>query len=801
MRRLGWPRLLWLVAALAAGVIVARAHYTADLSAFLPATPNPAQRLLVAQLKDGPASRVVLAAIEGGDAALRARLSKSLAAALRGDARFRAIQNGEGLANPADQDYVFRHRYLLSARIDAGFFGAEALQARIAETVELLSSPLGLMAKDLIGRDPTGETLDLIASFERPNAPATAEGVWVSRDASRALLVVELTASGSDTDGQQAALGAIRARFEALSPGRGAAADPVLRMTGPAVFAVEARSTIQHEAVRLSAISSALIVLFLLLVYRSWRLLLLGLVPVATGALAGVAAVALGFGTVHGVTLGFGVTLIGEAVDYSIYLFIQRAGPEGGGDARGWTREFWPTVRLGMLTSIVGFASLLPSSFPGLAQLGCYTIAGLVAAGLATRFVLPALVPAEHGRVRIDALGRVALGAIAAVRPLRPVLWLLPLAAGGALLAQGGALWNHELSALSPVPAAARSFDAALRADLGAADAGTLVVVSAPSAEQALAGAEATGRALGPLVGAGVIAGFDTPAQYLPSVGAQRARQAALPEPAVLRAAFAAAIRGLPLREERFTGFFEDVEAARGLPPVVPEDVAATSMGTAVRALLLRDGERWSALLPLHGVRPAAASVGGVDLGRMRAAVADVEVPGGSVVLLDLKREADALYGSYLAESVRLSLAGLGAILVLLAVSLRSFVRVLRVTLPLVLSVICVMSGFAWFHHPLTILHLVGLLLTVAVGSNYALFFDRNAQAGTHGMTASTVASLVVANLATVIGFAVLATSSVPVLADVGSTVAPGALLALVFSAMLAAPAPAPAATSTAGRP
>ena len=799
MRRFGWPMLLWLVAAVVAGVIVARAHYTADLSAFLPATPNPAQRLLVAQLKEGPASRLVLAAIEGGDSALRARLSKSLAQALAGDARFKAIQNGEGLGNPADQDYVFWHRYLLSDRIVAGSFGAPVLQARIADTVDLLASPLGLMAKDLIGRDPTGETLDIVGRFEHPDGPASAEGVWVSRDGSRALLVVELAASGSDTDGQQSALATIRSRFDALAAGGGSGAQvrPALRMTGPAVFAVDARGTIQREAVRLSAISSGLIVLFLLLVYRSWRLLLLGLVPVATGALAGVAAVALGFGTVHGVTLGFGVTLIGEAVDYSVYLFIQGSGRGGRADARSWTLQFWPTVRLGMLTSIVGFSSLLPSSFPGLAQLGCYTIAGLVAAGLVTRFILPTLMPAGSDLLRIDALGRTALIVVGVLRPLRPLLWLVPLAAAGAFIWRGGELWNHELSALSPVPAAARAFDAALRADIGAADAGTLVVVSAATAEQALAGAEAAGHVLTPLIDSGVIGGFESPAHYVPSASAQRARQAVLPEPAALRAAFSAAVRELPLRAERFTGFFDDVEAARSQPPVTPDDVGATSMGTAVRALLLHDGDRWNALLPLHGVRTAAAPAAGLDLARVSAAVAGVAVPGGSVVLLDFKREADSLYGSYLAESVRLSLIGLGAIFVLLAFSLRSLERVMRVAVPLVLSVMCVMAGFAWLHHPMTILNLVGLLLTVAVGSNYALFFDGNAAAGASEMTATTVASLVVANFATVIGFAVLATSSVPVLSDVGATVAPGAFLALVFAAMLAAPAPVHAS----GRP
>jgi len=53
-----------------------------------------------------------------------------------------------------------------------------------------------------------------------------------------------------------------------------------------------------------------------------------------------------------------------------------------------------------------------------------------------------------------------------------------------------------------------------------------------------------------------------------------------------------------------------------------------------------------------------------------------------------------------------------------------------------------------------------------------------------------TLASLLVANLATVIGFGVLAFSSVPVLADLGSTVAPGTLIALLFAAMLAPPVP-----------
>src|SRR6202042_2800722 len=162
-----------------------------------------------------------------------------------------------------------------------------------------------------------------------------------------------------------------------------------LTLSGPGVFAVAARAKIERAAVRLSIAGGLLVVTLLFAVYRSLPALALGLMPVVSGALVGIAAVALGFGAVHGITLGFGITLIGESVDYSIYFFIQsRQAPEATA-ARSWQQVWWPTIRLGMLTSVCGFASLLPSGFPGLKQLGLYSISGLIAAALVTRYVLP----------------------------------------------------------------------------------------------------------------------------------------------------------------------------------------------------------------------------------------------------------------------------------------------------------------------------------------------------------------------------------------------------------------------------
>src|SRR5208283_5183862 len=114
--------------------------------------------------------------------------------------------------------------------------------------------------------------------------------------------------------------------------------------------------------------------------------------------------------------------------------------------------------------------------------------------------------------------------------------------------------------------------------------------------------------------------------------------------------------------------------------------------------------------------------------------------------------------------------------------ALRSPLRVARVLAPLVVSVLTVAAGLAVCGVQLTILHLVGLLLIVAVGSNYALFFDRQAHSTDPGSEALTLASLLIANTATIVGFGLLSFSQVPVLVALGTTVAPGAFLALLFA-------------------
>lgn len=761
-------------------VIISRSHFTADLSAFLPSNPTAEQQLLMDQLKDGLASRLILVGIEGADPNTRAALSKTIAKNLRSNPAFVSVNNGEAITTERDRSYLFNHRYLLSQAVTPEHFSIDGLHIAISDSIDQIASPAGLLIKSLLPHDPTSEMLQLLDAMNAGNKPEVVEGAWASRDGNTALLLLQTSAVGSDTDAQKRAMQFIQNEFDQAAKHLTTKIPPSLLMTGPGVFSVVARDTIKSQVRIIFIVSTVLIALLLLAVYRSLTALLLGFLPVATGILAGIASVSLWFGVVHGITLGFGTALIGEAVDYSIYLFMQSDQTDDKKqDRQKWIQLVWPTVRLGVLTSVFGFAALLLSGFPGLAQLGLYSVAGLIAAAAMTRYVLPSLLPEVFSIRDVSNVGlklsRYAHGA----RSLRWPAIILVAASSVIVYQHHNHLWNTELAALSPVSAADQALDARLRAGMGAPDVRYLVVVSGNSQETVLSNTEKVSATLQGLVDKGLLSSFDSASHYLPSLATQQARLTSLPTPAELKPRLNVAVKGLPVQASVFTPFLTDVEAARNKPLLQRVDLQGTSMAMAVDAMLLQQGQHWSSLIPL-----TAPESGSIDVAKVQVALDQAQVK--NTLFVDMKAESNRLYSGYMQEAILLSLAGIVAIIVLLLFLLRSPFRVITVIAPLAAAVLTMMAGLALFGQQLIILHLIGLLLIVAIGSNYALFFNPVIKQGMSEISPRTYASLVFANVATVLGFGLLAFSSVPVLQAMGVTVAPGVMLALLFSAVFA---------------
>jgi predicted exporter len=234
------------------------------------------------------------------------------------------------------------------------------------------------------------------------------------------------------------------------------------------------------------------------------------------------------------------------------------------------------------------------------------------------------------------------------------------------------------------------------------------------------------------------------------------------------------------LRQNKLDGFISDIDAARSQGLLNRASLDGTGLALVVDSLLIERPLGWSVLLPL---RPLGGDLGvTIDPAAIRNALAGQGAE--QLMFIDMKAEADRLYGDYLGEAIRLSLAGFGVIVLLLAIALRSPRRLAGVLLPLLCAVVIVIAGLHLAGEKLHLLHLVGMLLIVAVGSNYALFFDRTG--GHSQLDPQTLASMLVANLTTAVGFGTLALSTVPVLNAIGVTVGPGAILAIVLSALFA---------------
>jgi predicted exporter len=137
---------LWGAGLLVACFVIARAPFNTDMTAFLPRSPVPAQRVMVDQLRDGVVSRVVLVAIEGAAPEALARLSRGTAERLRREKEsFGLVGNGEETGFEGDRDLVWRNRYLLSPAVTPERFSAAALRAALEKAVRLLSSDLGIL--------------------------------------------------------------------------------------------------------------------------------------------------------------------------------------------------------------------------------------------------------------------------------------------------------------------------------------------------------------------------------------------------------------------------------------------------------------------------------------------------------------------------------------------------------------------------------------------------------------------------------------------------------------------------------
>jgi predicted exporter len=769
--------LWWLILAALAAFVSSHIRISGDLRSFMPPAQTDDQKLLMDEIGNGPASQLLLVAISGPRAVGLpfydnrakvqqevARLSAAFVESLKGDPNFERVINGSGSDMQLDPS-LLPYRYLLSPTLDTQTFDAKFLHDELSERVADIASPAADLLNDLLPRDPTMEVLKLAQRWTPAKAPLVQDGVWMSQH-DEALLLVQTRGAAFDPGAQAAAIADLEEKFHALSN----VGTAQLTISGPGYFGAKLAATTRAEAERLSAIGTLGFLVLLLIAYRNPVVIALVGLPLASGALAGLAVIALAFGDVHGITLAFGFTLLGVAQEYPIRVFSHR---QAGVPIQKSVAAVWPLLRLAVVSACIAYLAFFVSGVPGLQQLAVFTIVGLLVAGIATRWGLPPLLPSRFRDAAASSFIEHFRAWISAVPRPRALPWLVLIAAIAAIAFAPTPLWQNDLSALTPISPSELKREGELRDALGAPDIRYLLVLEADSADGVLALSERVAPKVEQLVASHAVDDVELPSRYLPSIAAQLTRQKKLPDRATLSASLDQAMRDLPFQPDTFARFLDDVENARALPPLTLDAFAKTPFGARLQAMLTQRGQRWFGLATFSGVRDAHA-----------VETFTTDEPG--VHVLDLKASSESLVAQY---RLRI-LQALGIALILLAVAvavaLRDAKRAWHVIAPMSLATILVIAVLRVSGVSLSLFHLVAVTLAAGLGLHYALFFERPVD--TLAEARRTLHGTLVCVISAVLVFGLLATSSLPVLRAIGLTVALGVAFHFCLSIQMARP-------------
>lgn len=782
--------LLWLAIVVLLLILLAfRLQLSFDLGAFLPRHGGPAAEVLLQQLGSGPGSRLMVLGISGGDDQQRQDASRMLQAALSERPEFVQVLNGEsGPAGDAVPEPI-RSQYPLMTSLD---YSAAALGEAVQLRLQDLALGGGASLRQLVAADPYLASLLLLQKL----APTETDGeLWQASDGSLVLLA-ETLAAGTDLNAQEEALAATRAIFAELPsqqqgkqqlaeqqlPGQQPTGQPDLKLdvTGVGPFGVELRQSIQAEATLRSILASIAVVLVLLLLYRSLRLLLLVALPVVVGLLAGLAAVSLFFDSVHGITLAFGFTLMGVAVDFPLHLFSHHRSNEatsssGSDPSSGPSSNlagFWRTLWLGAGSTAIAYLAMLFSGASGLAQLGLFSAVGVTTAVLVTRHWLPSLLPAAEPSPAEPST------------PLQTRLRFTPLAL--ALIAVLGLLavdhkklvWDDQLSSLSPVGADRITRDGQLRSASATFDMRYQLRLQAASLEELLLQCEQLENVLSAARDDGLLSAWSSPCLLLPSQQLQAQRKAQIPLAEEMQQRMQQALQDSPFKAEAFQPFEQTLQSAQASFPLKPADFEQGPLAAWLGAHLLQIDEQWFALVNLADPQAEALA-------------ARIKPLAPAVSWMDLQQSSTQMMQDFRHEATRaVALAAL-AILLMLALARTRPRRLLWIVLTALASLGLTLAVIILVHHAINLVHLVALLLVLGLGLDYSLFLSRedsnaDPSAARHSITACA--------LSTTLAFGILAGSSIPMLSFIGLTVATGSFSAFVLAMLGSRQRPLPAA-------
>lgn len=350
----------------------------------------------------------------------------------------------------------------------------------LSDDFALLNSPAGFVAKKQVQQDPLGIirlVLEKLKHLRAEYSMRLVDGFLMSSDGKSCLVMAESRLPLTDGNNAQNVQDVLdRAYKESLAPGMQA------RVIGSLPHTLANSSSIKHDLRTLLPVASILLLALLGVALRDIRAVVVLSVPFMAAPLA-ICATDFAFGKVSALALGFGIVLLGIAVDFSIHLYLALT------RERGTQSEILRRVRrpiaFATLTTASVFVVLLFSQVPSHKQMAMLALIGVLLAVIFSWLVIPTIAVPRQNKEKKPSAFKVPPSLSS------PLLQLIPLAVWICLLAAGLLTWpnlhyNGDLRVLDAPNQEVISAEEHFRETWGRNDAQAFVVASGETLDIAL---------------------------------------------------------------------------------------------------------------------------------------------------------------------------------------------------------------------------------------------------------------------------------------------------------------------------
>ncbi len=818
-----WAVLLVLVLLGVAGGGISQFRIDNEMTDAMPEGPERDRMLSV--LKNFRLTAALLIHVEDPraepDPDLLVELVDTLCGELEASGRFKHVVYQVPLDEQARlYEAIFPRRYqLLPAEQARQRTSPEGIEQGLQRSMAQLLGPQASFTEDMVRRDPLGfgmATLESVLAGQHQYTVELYHGHLLSYDRRHAMVIAEPHGEGLDIAAVGEMLAATREIFARVTAEPRFAALTVTATGGP-IYSEASAEIVKTDVFRALGATTVGIFLIFLVFFRDVRVMALAFTPPLLGVASGIALLGLSNQGVHGLSMGFGAAMLGITVDYSIHLFtrirqLEAEHPRVEAIRRA-LREVAPSMTMGCLTTLIGFGTLIIGDTKVLRDMSTMAVGGIATAFVLCAVVAPLAFRRFGGRRREPRAGEgtrgnlaaglgLVLGRLGAAIDRRPWPFLLAWLAITAALAVAAKdiRFDGDIRNLDHQPDHVVEDDRRFAEAFGAAGSGAMVVVEAPTLQEALRRNDRLDEVLQEALDAGQLASFSTTAGVLPSAATQEARRAAAlqrgAETLIAEVERGAAARGFV--DGYFAPFAEELRAVEAgeVAPLTLDDLRDTAVGMILDRRLVVTDEVTQILSLVDADTGSYADdrAQGLDLNafppEVQAAIED-QVPG--TLLISFPDMA-----AQLVKKAKVDLARLGGVcLALLCVVLLLYYRrpgpVLLTLLPCTISFVYTAGALALLKVPLNMMNVCGVAITLGVAMDYGVFVvdrmraqrGRDAVATTLGTTGTGV---LMSAVTTLIGLGTMIVARNPAMASMGMVVIFGVGGAL-FTALIGVPA------------